>query len=318
LRKIKGSVEAASSLQMTDDKPQYDAQSKEILSNKEFLAVMLKHATWEYMDMTYQEIADCIVSDSISMTTEVSQGRTNKKAASANTEFNALEEILSRFDVLFKARHPKSLGKEAMFFIHFNVEAQKDFRPGYPIEKRGLYHTSRVFCSQLPVSKKGSKYGSLEKVYSIFVCHDRIPKRMQNSVSLYEMSNTWNSRRGLRIKKEDYDLMSLVVVRLGNSEEDSDEHIVRFLNALLHTRSKASYKTIEEYVDFSDSLKTEVKKVMSISELNERYGAERREKEIVINMHDEGLTAEQIAKYLKTTTKKVEKIIKEHSNLVLA
>jgi hypothetical protein len=38
LEKIKGSIEAASSLQITDDNPQDDEQSKEILYNREFLA----------------------------------------------------------------------------------------------------------------------------------------------------------------------------------------------------------------------------------------------------------------------------------------
>jgi DNA-binding Lrp family transcriptional regulator len=262
--------------------------------------------------MTYQEIADCIVPDSISITTETSQGRTNKKVSGGNTEFNVLAELLAQFDVVFKAKHPKSKGKETLFFIHINIEAQKDFRPGYPVEKRGLFNIARLLSSQLPVLKKGSKaYGKLEKVYSIFICHDRIPKAMQNSVSLYEMSNTWNSRPCLRVKKEDYDLMALVVVRLGNSDEDSEEHIVRFLNALLHTRSEESYKVIGEYVDFSDSLKTEVKKVMSIGELNVKYGAERREKEIVMSMYEREFSVEQIAEILKITVAKVKRIIKE-------
>jgi predicted transposase YdaD len=83
-----------------------------------------------------------------------------------------------------------------------------------------------------------------------------------------------------------------------------------------YPRDAKSYETINKYVDFSEALKTEVKKAMSISERNYQYGLEDKESEIVLNMCKEGLTVEQIAKYLKITAEKVEEII--NSQTVLA
>jgi adenylate cyclase len=101
-----------------------------------------------------------------------------------------------------------------------------------------------------------------------------------------------------------------------NPKKDSDKDIINIMNALFYPRDAKSYETINKYVDFSEALKTEVKKAMSISERNYQYGKDDQLGENVINMHEEGLTVEQIAKYLKLTAEKVEEII--NSQTVLA
>jgi hypothetical protein len=84
-------MEAAYSLRITDKAPQYDAASKEILSNKEFLAIILKYTAKEYADMTFQEIADCIEGDSIRRTERVAPGKEGGgRIEGINAEFNIL------------------------------------------------------------------------------------------------------------------------------------------------------------------------------------------------------------------------------------
>ncbi|MCL2311531.1 MAG: hypothetical protein FWC41_03420 [Firmicutes bacterium] len=309
LDKIKGSIAAASILQLTDAKAEYDAESKELLSKKEFLAIILKHTIKEYENMEYQDIADLI--DGISRTTEISPGRTNQNLTSGvNPEFNVINEKLSRFDVLFKVKDPKTMKEEATCFIHFNIEPQKDFRPGYPLEKRGIYHMARMISSQSDVVDEKTDYGSLEKVYTIWISQDRIPKALQNTVTLYGMTNLWSSDI-IPINKDDHDLMSMVIVRLGNPNVDSKEHIVRFLNALLHTRDEKSYKVINEYVDFSDSLKQEVGKVMGASELVEKYGEAKGETKAILKMHKKGFSMTEIADIMEVDLQRVEEAINE-------
>jgi hypothetical protein len=310
LDKIKGSAAAASILQLTDARAQYDTESKGLLAKREFLAVILKHTIKEYEDMEYQDIADLI--DGISRTTEISPGRTNQNLTTGvNTEFNVLNEKLSRFDVLFKVKDPKSITGEKTCFIHFDIEPQKNYRPGYPIEKRGIYYMSRMISSQLDVLSENTDYGALEKVYSIWICQDNIPQYEQNTVSMFGMSNLWNSKE-MKLKKEDHDLMSMVLVRLGNPDEDSELDIISFLSALFYARDRKYYKTISKYVDFSDSLKMEVKKIMGSSELVEKYA----EKRIVMNMIKEDFSIEQISKALKLSQEEVKEIINEHTMLV--
>jgi hypothetical protein len=275
LAKIIGSITAASSLQITDKDAQYDAASKEILSNKEFLAIILKHTVKEFADMDYQAIANCIEADSISRTTEVTEGRTDQNRISGvNTEFIVLGEKTSHLDVLFKAVNPRLSNEKITCFLFVNVEANKDFKPGYPIEKRGICYMSRMIGSQLSVLTEETDYGAIQKVYSIWICEDNIPKELQNTVSVYEFVNTWNNKE-INLTSDNHDLMSMIIIRLGNPEEDSDEDIIRFMNSLFYPRNEKSYEILNEYVDFSDVLKTEVKKTMSILERNYVMGVEK-------------------------------------------
>jgi hypothetical protein len=63
---------------MTERAPHLDEKSKEILSNKDLLAIILRHIAKEYDGMTYQEVADCIEADSISRETQVATVRANQ------------------------------------------------------------------------------------------------------------------------------------------------------------------------------------------------------------------------------------------------
>ena len=42
------------------------------------------------------------------------------------------------------------------------------------------------------ISPNGKGYKYLEKVYSIWICLDRIPKKLQNTVSYYKITNYEN------------------------------------------------------------------------------------------------------------------------------
>jgi len=318
LDKIRGSLAAASSLQVTDQDPQYDRAAKEILANKEFLAVILKFTVREYRDMPYQAIADCIEADSISRgTAEVSPGRGKQsRVRGDNTEFGDLDEKMSRFDVLFRARNPKLSNEKVTCYLHIDIEPNRDYKPGYPIEKRGIYYMSRMIGSQLAALAGKVDYGKLEKVYSIWICQDNIPEEQRNTVSFFSFTNNWNSR-DVRMNPDDHDLMSMVIVRLGNPREENEQDIIRLMNSLFCTRDKRSYEIINEYVDFSEALKTEVEKVMGIAESNFIYGKEEgREEgiekgktEVAVTMHKRGYPIKEIASIVGMSTEKVKEAV---------
>lgn len=60
--------------------------------------------------------------------------------------------------------------------LHVDVEPQKSYQPGYPIEKRGLYYLARSLSSQLSLVTEATDYGQLEKCYGIWICRDDIPQ----------------------------------------------------------------------------------------------------------------------------------------------
>ena len=56
--------------------------------------------------------------------------------------------------------------------LHVDIEPQKTYRPGYPVEKRGIYYLARQLSAQLSLVTDNTDYDGLEKCYSIWICRD--------------------------------------------------------------------------------------------------------------------------------------------------
>lgn len=274
MEKIKGSAEILSSLQLTEDMQGLDDQSKALLRHKEVLANILKGVVREYEKYTKEEIMEFIESDSIT-SKEVSPGRTNSVITGEHTEFQTLNEKTSSFDICFRTKNP-ILSGDVMVNLHVDIEPQKEYRPGYPIEKRGIYYLARSISSQLSVALESTDYSDIEKCYSIWICRDNIPRREQYSISFYEMANTANIG-SVSPKKEDYDLTSLVVIRLGDEECKSDNELLDFLNILFYPHRKDFMTRITKFIDFKDNdeLRQEVSGMSGLGQSILEEGLER-------------------------------------------
>ena len=191
--RTQGSMEALSAMQITNDMEGLDTQSKTLLQYAEVLAVILRDTIAEYKGYSWKEVAEFIEVDSITSTMEVSPGRTNTKIRSDATEYNNLNEKTSLFDLAFRARNPQISTEDIQINLHIDVEPQKIYNPGYPIEKRGMYYLARRLSSQLSLALNVTDYNRLSKCYSIWICRDDIPKEDQYSISVYEMTNTKNT-----------------------------------------------------------------------------------------------------------------------------
>ena len=239
--RMQGSMGTLSAMQLTADTSGLDAECKALLHRKEVVSIILKGTVEEYEGYSLEEIMDFIEADSLEGTKEVSVNRTNAQVRGDNAEFAQLNEKVSFFDLLFRAKNPV-LSKDGMLSgdsmrvdLHIDIESQKTYRPGYPIEKRGLYYLARSLSAQLSLVTEQTDYGGLEKCYSIWICRDDIPKQEQYSVSFYEIANTKNIGDCM-VNKKDYDLIKLVIIRLGNMVYNGDEgsegyRLLRFLNA---------------------------------------------------------------------------------------
>lgn len=187
----------------------------------------------------------------------MSTGRTNTQLRGDAAEFIQLNEKTSNFDVVFRARNPLLSTEDVLVSLHVDVEPQKTYRPGYSIEKRGLYYLARSLSSQLSLLTEATDYNQLEKCYSIWICRDDVPKENRYSLSFYEVANTKNVG-GTAVEKADYDLMTLVIIKLGDKEysgEKGDEgfELLYFLNALMYPHRKDFLETISGYIDFSEN-----------------------------------------------------------------
>ena len=160
--KVKGSMEMLSSMQLTKDMAGMDAESKELLRNKAVLAVILKEVVAEYKGYSREEIMEFIEPDSVTDETEVSPGRTNTKVVGDSAEFSLLNEKVSYFDLAFRAKNPELSAENVRVSLHVDVEAQKTYRPGYPVEKRGIYYLARRLSAQLSLLTETTDYNQLE------------------------------------------------------------------------------------------------------------------------------------------------------------
>ena len=90
-------------------------------------------------------------------------------------ELSSVTDKLIRYDVRFEAVNPKLSNEMLTFFLHIDIEVQNDYKPGYPIIKRGIYYAARDICSQLGVLTEETNYDVLRKAYSIWICNDKVP-----------------------------------------------------------------------------------------------------------------------------------------------
>ena len=260
--RIAGNMESLSALQITADTEGLDAASKTVLHSREVLAVILRDTVEEYKDYSVSEVKDFIEADSITESKEISTGRTNTRIRGDNPEFVQLNEKTSNFDIMFRAKNPCLSNGKVIVNLHVDVEPQKTYRPGYPIEKRGVYYLARSLSSQLSLITDATDYNQLEKCYSIWICRDDIPAGEQYSVSFYKIINTGNIGNYVSVKKDggkqDYDLLELVIIRLGDKvyhgkAGDEGFELLRFLNAVMYPHRQDFMDTISEYIDFSDN-----------------------------------------------------------------
>ena len=255
--KIKGSMDALNAMQLTAQMEGLDAQSKTLFRSKEVLAVILQGVVAEYRDYSRQEVMNFIEVDSIVDGKEVSVGRTNTQVQGDTTEFVQLNEKVSHFDLAFRAKNPQLSMAEVLVNLHIDVESQKTYQPGYPIEKRGLYYLARSLSSQLSLATEITDYGELEKCYSIWICRDDIPREDRYSISFYEVANTKNVG-GTTVKRENYDLMTLVVIKLGDEvyngkKGDEGFELLHFLNTIMYPHREDFIEEISDYIDFSEN-----------------------------------------------------------------
>ena len=156
--------ELAGDIGLAAGKSQYDAQCKRVLANKVILAWILKYTVKEFRSMSIRQIKKCIGNDILISKVSVEPGKTNVSEP---------EKIIG------EAEEDKVPGEGGIYFdIRFsvylqmliNVEAQKDFHPGYAVPSRGVFYAARMISAQKGTEFSGSDYDRIRKVYSIWIC----------------------------------------------------------------------------------------------------------------------------------------------------
>ena len=151
--------------------------------------------------------------------------------------------------------------------IIVNIEIQNNDKPGYPIPKRGIYYGARIVSSQRGTLFRDQEYGKIKKVVSIWICENTAVSR-SDSINEYLFSE--KCRRGTyQEEKENYDLIRVIVMRLGAEGEHSEDDAIRLLSSMFSpTRTAEDKKKIlseEFHISVTEEINREVRRMCNLS-----------------------------------------------------
>lgn len=261
-------------LSQTANRVAYDEASKRILANRIVLAHIMKGCMEEYADCTADEIEEKYICEEPQVSNAfVHRDEVNAPAQTimgASNEDASLTEGKVTFDVRVQVIAP-GRGDQDTIHIILNVEAQKDFHPGYPLTKRAIYYAGRMLSAQYGSVFSESDYGKLRKVYSIWICLNP-PMKYRNTMMQYQMQEK-ALIGNVPIRKQDYDMLTVIMIYLDRNAvetfSDGEEDLLGFLNTLFSsiksTEEKRSILETQYGVSMTESLEGEVDKMCNAS-----------------------------------------------------
>ena len=254
-----------------------DENVKWLLSEKIILAHILIYCVKEYKGMKPQEVAELIEGEPNVSEAMVNPGESNvSEITGDNTEDAVPNEGKITYDIKFRTWAPD---KSELIKLIVDIEAQKDYYPGYDILTRGVFYGARMLSSQMGSEFTGDDYDKIKKVYSIWICMN-VPKYAENTITEYSLQKKdiigeFPSDRGR------YDLMSIIMVRLSKTIAEAGEStkLHRLLGALLSSRMTGQEKKdiIEsEYnIPMQENVGRRVNIMCNLSDLIEEQGIEQ-------------------------------------------
>lgn len=280
----------------------YDSACKRLLANKVILAWIMKSCLEEYANCSIQEIMEQYIEgepDIGQVPVNMDEKVLSEQIETASVEDNSVYEGTVSYDIRFYANTPGT-GERNRLII--NIEAQNDFYPGYPIVKRGIYYCSRMISSQYGVEFTESHYDRIKKVYSIWICMNP-PKYRRNSINRYFIKEE-KLIGDVSERKENYDLITTVMICLGESNDKNSLGVLRLLEVLLSSERGVEEKKEILQKDFSIEMTKTIEREVSIM-CNLSKGVEEKgvEKGILFSirnlMETMGWSAEQAMGGLK-------------------
>ena len=288
----------------------YDSACKRLLANKVILAWIMKSCLEEYANCSIQEIMEQYIEgepDIGQVPVNINEKVLSEQIETASVEDNSVYEGTVSYDIRFYANTPGT-GERNRLII--NIEAQNDFYPGYPIVKRGIYYCSRMISSQYGVEFTESHYDRIKKVYSIWICMNP-PKYRRNSINRYFIKEE-KLIGDVSERKENYDLITTVMICLGESNDKNSLGVLRLLEVLLSSERGVEEKKEILQKDFSIEMTKTIEREVSIM-CNLSKGVEEKgvEKGILFSirnlMETMGWSAEQAMGGLKIPEEEREK-----------
>lgn len=264
-------------IDITDKKAEYDENVKYLLSEKIILAHILVYAVKEYFGMKPEDVAELIEGMPQVSKVAVNPGESNMpEIIGDNVEDATPNEGKVTYDIRFRALAP---GRDALMQLIIDVEAQKDYYPGYDLLTRGIYYGARMISAQKGAEFLEDDYDKIKKVYSIWICMNA-PSYAENAITEYGIQK--RSIAGeFPENKGRYDLMSVIMICLSKKVAQAGDNtkLQRLLGTLLVSEmTKAEKKDIieSEYgIPMKQEIERRVNTMCNLSEAIEKRGIEQ-------------------------------------------
>ena len=271
----------------------YDEQCKRLLSYKEILAWILKECTSEYKEYDIHTIMGCIGKDVSVSKVAVHQF---ERVVNEDTEDGSVTEGLVKYDIKFTAITPND---EPIQLI-INVENQNKYSPGYPLIKRGIYYACRLISAEHGTVFTDEEYGKIVKVYTIWVCTDNFETNVSAITEFsFEKKDIFGTSN--RIMKKNYDLATVIIIRLPKDPDNQESALIRMLTYLLSHKFSVEKRKEVLSRDYNIGMQEVYKEVDSMSGLGEavyQEGIEKGREEgiqaLIIDNIEEGFSKEKI------------------------
>lgn len=274
--------ELTKDIALADRKACYDTYCKRILANKSILTWILKFTVSEFAEMTFSQIRNCIDGDPEISSERIEPGYTNSRITGEMNEDKIPDEGAVFFDIRFSVRIGE-IHRQIKLII--NIEAQKDFYPGYDIVTRGIFYGSRLISSQLGTEFSYSHYDDIKKVYSIWICMNA-PATIGNAISKYSIKKT-DYVSGIPDRVKGYDKLSVIIICLNETSENQSQ-LTAMLNTLLSSRLpvKEKIQNLENkfQIKVNNDLGKELNQMCNLSDLVEERGMEKGKSLMIITM----------------------------------
>lgn len=310
---------AAKTIEMLEpDDIKLDNCIKKLLSEKQFLARIIKGCVDECNNLSYEEIMT-LIGDVEFMNIPVEPGLTNTvKTDELSQEDFVAGESLIKFDILTYISVPIKLPDDNTDYVklYINLEAQKNELPGYDITERGIFYMCREISRQcgkeFTLSENDPiKYGGIKKVYSIWICPESAQKRSGTTETIRLTKEI--QKDGVRLDdstiNDRYDIMVLKILRLSKNHSYAgvEDKLFRFLTDLVNDEMSKdekldalkSYgikitKTVESEVNGMTAYARNIAEKGMAKGLEQGRDNERRLMKIAFSRLKEGCTPEEL------------------------
>ena len=289
---------------------EYDAGMKQLMSNKEIIVPILQMTVPEFKTCSQEEILQCLDISSITkddFVSDIPNVEKDLRLTKEDSELSSLVEKLVRFDIRFKIINPKLSTEKIRVNLHIDMEAQKSYRPSnpsYPILKRAVYYVARDLSSQLSTITQTTDYSKLEKCYSIWICAEDVPKKLQNTLTEYSFSK--KDIIGVADEpEEDYELLTVIIIRLG--KETEEKGIFDYLKGLF----TGDIKRIQRYshIEWSEPFQEEASKMTGFGDMIYERGIQQgRHEGMILGALMSGKTPEEVSKMLNLPLEEIKKV----------